>query len=177
MILVSLCVGLLTLGVTAGFMWSRMIHDSVSEIREDFDRQLLHIDYALTGFMEDVEGDLTNLAGNELVRTRDDSGFTSYLEADEATFVYAPGGVESRIIAVLDSFRRTNPYINSVYMGRENGSFVRAQPRAAATQYDPRERPWYQLAAANPGKVMRTEPYRAGDDGRCQHWCRESAAR
>ena len=34
------------------------------------------------------------------------------------------------------------------HMGRETGSFVRSHPRARPTQYDPRERPWYQLGAA-----------------------------
>jgi signal transduction histidine kinase len=46
-------------------------------------------------------------------------------------------------------------------MGRENGSFVRSHPRGRPTQYDPRERPWYQLAAGNPDQVMRTAPYRS----------------
>ncbi|MCP5854309.1 hypothetical protein NL323_30685, partial [Klebsiella pneumoniae] len=33
------------------------------------------------------------------------------------------------------------------------------------SNYDPRTRPWYQAAMANPGKTLRTAPYYwAGDD-------------
>jgi len=46
-------------------------------------------------------------------------------------------------------------------MGRENGAFVRAFPRARPTAYDPRERPWYILAKEHPGAVMVTDPYQA----------------
>lgn len=161
MILVSLCVGLLTLGLTAGFMWSRMIQAGADAIQADLYRQLLHVDYALASFMGDVEGDVTHLAANELVRTRDDASFTNFLDADEKTFQYTQSNLELRIIEVLNGFRLTHPHVSSVYMGRENGSFVRSHPRASPTQYDPRERPWYKLAKENPTKVMRTEPYKA----------------
>ena len=161
MTLVSLCVGLLTLGLTAGFMWSRMIQAGADAIQADLYRQLLHVDYALASFMGDVEGDVTHLAANELVRTRDDASFTNFLDADEKTFQYTQGDLELRIIEVLNGFRLTHPHVSSVYMGRENGSFVRSHPRASPTQYDPRERPWYKLAKENPSKVMRTEPYKA----------------
>ncbi|MGD9047678.1 MAG: cache domain-containing protein, partial [Anaerolineae bacterium] len=57
--------------------------------------------------------------------------------------------------------RLSHPNANSVYMGRENGSFVRSHPRAWPAQYDPRQRPWYELGISNPAEVMRTEPYRS----------------
>jgi hypothetical protein len=66
-----------------------------------------------------------------------------------------PAGRET----LLNNYRLTHLYVNAVYMGRENGSFVRSHKRQRLTRYDPRERPWYQLAKSNPGKVMRTNAY------------------
>ena len=96
---------------------------------------------------------------SETVRSRDDRDFTSFLNADEKTYKYNIREPEQKIIDILNNYRVTHPYVNSVYMGRENGSFVRSHKRERPTRYDPRERPWYILAKNNPGKVMKTEAY------------------
>jgi signal transduction histidine kinase len=135
--------------------------DQLGELQREFVNQLKHIDFAVTSFMGEVESDVAALSRNELVRTREDEDFTNFLEADEEVFVYRVGSVERSIMALFRAFRSTHPYVNSVYMGRENGSFVRSHPRARPTQYDPRTRPWYMLARDNPGRVMRTEAYQS----------------
>jgi two-component system sensor histidine kinase/response regulator len=154
-------VGILVLSLVGGVLFSRLREDRFQAIRSDVARQLEHLDFALTGFMEEVENDVRTLATNELVSTRDDEEFTSFLDADEETFEYHIGALEQSIIDVLNGFRITHPYVNSVYMGRENGSFVRSHPRARPTQYDPRVRPWYVLARENPGEVRKTAPYQS----------------
>ncbi len=133
----------------------------LKDIYIEFQNQLDHVDFALSRSVKNVEADLRTLASVEAVRTRDDAGFTSFLEADPATFEYNIGPTEQTIIEIFAIYRRHHPYTNSVYMGRENGSFVRSHRRNKPTQYDPRLRPWYVLAKKNPGKVMRTKPYRS----------------
>lgn len=128
-------------------------------IAEVISRQLDHLDFALTRFLEEVESDLLTLAADKRVRSRNDQDFTSFLEADPDTFEYRIGELEAEIIEILNAFQVNHPYVNSAYMGRENGSFVRSHKRERATRYDPRTRPWYVLAKDNPGKVMRTSPY------------------
>jgi PAS domain S-box-containing protein len=142
------------------------VHASVSlrnrmfeTIDDSFVSQLYQVDFALTNFLSEVEYDVLALASNETVRVPDDGDFTSFLEADEATFEYDIGEAEQAIIDLFNTYRRNHPYANSVYMGRENGSFVRSHPRARPTQYDPRQRPWYELGISSPDKAMRTEPY------------------
>jgi len=130
-------------------------------IDDNFVSQLHQVDFALTSFLTEVEYDVLALATNETVRVPDDSDFTSFLEADEATFEYNIGEAEQAIIDLFNTYRLNHPYANSVYMGRENGSFVRAHPRARPTRYDPRQRPWYVLGISSPDKVMRTEAYRS----------------
>jgi len=131
------------------------------DIYEDFQNQLAHVDFALVSSIKSVENNLVTIAAAEAVRSRNDAGFTNFLEADPVTFQYKIGAPEQQIIDIFSDFRQHHPYANSVYMGRENGSFVRSHKRNRATKYDPRLRPWYVLAKENPGKVMITEPYRS----------------
>ena len=147
---------LITIGYYADFRLKKQKFDT---IHKNYMIQLYQVDFAITGFLQEVEYDVRDLLMNEVVRTRDDSDFTQFLDANEEAFEYTIGETEQAIIDVFNSYRTTHPYVNSVYMGRENGSFVRSHERTSPTQYDPRERPWYQLAKNNPGGIMRTSPY------------------
>lgn len=159
MLAIYICIGIIILFFTGGWMFGTFKQDRFSGLEREFDNQLRHIDFALTNFLSGVEYDIKALAEDEEVRIKDDQNFTNFLNADPVTFKYNIGEQEQKIINILNIYKTTHLYVNSVYMGRENGSFVRSHPRAEATQYDPRERPWYILGKENPGKVMRTEAY------------------
>ena len=154
-------VGILSAILMGGLQWVESTRQRHASIKKELSFQLQHLDFALTRLFEEAASDVLTLADNPVVRTRSDHDFTSFLEADEDTFEYHIGDVEARIIDILNGFQTHHAYVNSVYMGRANGSFVRSRKRARPTRYDPRQRPWYRLAEANPGKVMRTSPYRA----------------
>ncbi|MDB9822772.1 GAF domain-containing protein [Deltaproteobacteria bacterium] len=140
---------------------SRLREEKLGTLYENIHDQLIHIDFALTGFFKQVESDLKNIVITDLVRTRDDGDFTNFLEAEESAFEYEIGETEQGIINIFNNYKESHAYVNSVYMGRENGSFVRSHKRALPTRYDPRTRPWYVLARENPGKVIKTYPYRS----------------
>ncbi len=152
-------VGLLILLLIGSFVSSRLKKERFSTIYNGLQNELTHIDFALKNTFYQVEEDLNDLASDETIRSREDANFTSFMEADPDTFHYAIGAREQRIINIFNRYRQTHKYVNSVYMGRENGSFVRSHKRARPTRYDPRTRPWYILARNNPGQVMRTPPY------------------
>jgi len=140
---------------------SRLKKTIYRDIYNDYQNQLAHIDFALTSAIVGVKADLKGLVVDDLVRSRDDANFTNFLNADPQTFEYHIGELEQKIITIFNNYRQTHAYVNSVYMGRENGSFVRSHKRNQPTQYDPRTRPWYTLAKENPGQVMITDPYRS----------------
>jgi PAS domain S-box-containing protein len=151
--------------VILGAIWislsSILRRNRFETLYSEFQNQLMLIDYALTTFLENVEQDLETISRNETVRSRDDEDFTSFLDADESTFHYEYGDLEKRIITIFNSYRTTHPYVNSVYMGRENGSFVRSHPRAKPTEYDPRTRPWYVIGKESHGRAVKTPPFRS----------------
>ena len=147
---------ILAMGV---FFYDRLWEERLESIREDMRNQLQHVDFAVNSFFNDVESDINTLAAIDIVRTKDDRDFTNFLNADEKTFQYHIHNREQQIIDIFNNYRVTHPYVNSVYMGRENGASVRSHKRERPTRYDPRERPWYVLAKNNPEKVMMTEAY------------------
>ena len=148
--------------ITIGGLLSKALRDTILEtISQNYYKQLEHIDYALTGFFKNMEHDLETICLNQAVRSRNDENFTSFLNADEKTFQYNIGELEQEIITIFSRYRATHPYVHSVYMGRENGGFVRSHKRARPTRYDPRVRPWYVLGKKNPKEIMRTPPYRS----------------
>lgn len=110
-------------------------------------------------FFEDIESDLLSMSQIPVVRTANENNLTSFLNADESTFQYHYSDEELRIISLFNTYQLSHPHVNSVYMGRDNGSFVRSHPRSSPTRYDPRERPWYQLALEHPDGIQMTEPY------------------
>ena len=154
---IGICV-LTTIGV---LLWNGLRKELFSTKIADMQDQLAHIDYGLTTFFKQIEEDLQTIAANEAVLTREDDKFTNFIDADESTFQYDIGADEQRIIDVFRLYKDHHSYVNSVYMGRSNGSFVRSHPRNIPTRYDPRGRPWYALAVKHPGRVMLTRPYAA----------------
>jgi PAS domain S-box-containing protein len=152
-------VSLIIVLVLGGIVYRRLWNERLSLIEEGISQQLQGFDFALKSFFAEVEGDVSALADNEWVRSREDAQFTSFLQADEKTFQYHYSELEQKIIQIFSAHRLTHPYISSIYMGRENGAFVRSHPRESPTRYDPRDRPWYVLAKANPGTVSKTDAY------------------
>ncbi len=145
--------------ILGGVFYSQLWEERLRSIQADVSNELQHVDFVLNAFFAEVENDVNTLAANEAVLSRNDSHFTSFLKADEKTFKYRILESEQKIIDIFNNYRMTHPYVNSVYMGRENGSFVRSHKRERSTRYDPRERPWYVLAKNNPGKVAMTDAY------------------
>jgi len=145
--------------VLGGILYTKLWDDRLISIQEDISKQLQHIDFALNNVFLEAESDVYNLVANEIVRSRDDRNFTNFLRADERTFKYNIQPLERKIIDIFNAYRMSHRYVNSVYMGRENGSSVRSHRRAIPSRYDPRDRPWYILAKENPAEVMITDAY------------------
>lgn len=156
-----LAVGSVFFVVLGLLLYEQLSQEKLRSIESNLNGQLTQVDLAVRSMFENIESAVLVLADDPLVRTRQDRDFTNFTHADEQTFKYHIGSVEERIRRLFASHKQRYGYVNSVYMGRENGGFVRSHKRARPTRYDPRQRGWYQLAKSNPDKVMRTKPYRA----------------
>ncbi|HPD76373.1 MAG TPA: ATP-binding protein [Methanoregulaceae archaeon] len=155
------CIALLVLVLIGVVLPSSLHKQNLDSVSESSLAQLRHIDFALSRFIAEAQYDVLELSLNDKVRAANDTGFTNFLNASEDTFRYSISDREQEIIDILQDYQTSHPYVSSVYMGRENGAFVRSYPRARPTAYDPRDRPWYLLAKEHPGTVAVTEPYQS----------------
>ena len=93
---------------------------------------------------------------------------TSHVTATEAT-PSAPSSDDTAgkaLDAVFKLYRETHPSYTNVYAGNMEGAFVLNSPVVGKTQpggYDPRKRPWWGMALADPTKSYITSAYRSTD--------------
>jgi len=160
-LLLYLCIAVLVLVLIGGVLPASLHKQNLESVSGDSISQLRHIDFALSGFIREAKYDVLALSLNDNIQTRNDSHFTSFLNASEENFRYSVGDQEQAIIDILEDYQTSHPYVSSVYVGRENGAFIRSYPPARPTAYDPRDRPWYILAKDHPGQVSVTDPYKA----------------
>lgn len=139
-----------------------MHYHTYNIIKTDYNSQLKAVSNYLNDFFNDVEADLETIYSMPTIKNKNDSLFTSFLDVkDYKKFRYNITPEEQSIIDIFFNYKNSHHFVNSVYMGRENGSFVRSHKRNEPTKYDPRSRPWYTLAKENNGKVVHTEPYKS----------------
>lgn len=154
-------IGILPMILSVYFTQRNMFEEQYEQRQVLAEAGLKALDQNLRFIMDEVERDVIILSKDELLTDADDSDFTSFLEANPETFEYNFQAYEEQIISLFQSYRDTNPNVNSVYFGTVNGAFVRSHKRAKATQYDPRARIWYQKAIDHPGTIQVTSPYRS----------------
>lgn len=70
---------------------------------------------------------------------------------------------EAKLVRMYSSVRKSHPDFLEVYMGTEFGGFVSDNPNGLEVGYDPRKRPWYTTALANPESTIVTEVYSSVD--------------
>ena len=93
---------------------------------------------------------------------------TSHVTATSATPTTpaADDAAGTALDAVFKLYRVTHPSYTNVYAGNMEGAFVLNSPEVGKTQpagYDPRKRPWWGMALADPSKNFITSAYRSTD--------------
>jgi PAS domain S-box-containing protein len=157
-ILMSLASSLVMAATSAAlYAWNRAA--AFDSLRERLAVQFRHMDFAASAFFDGIKADLDEFLSDPEISDPADPGFTSFLSADEETFIYRIGPREASIMRKFEAYCLSHASANSVYMGRATGGFVRSHKRDRPTAYDPRERPWYKLASLNPGRAVLTEAY------------------
>ncbi|PLT35792.1 chemotaxis protein [Bacillus sp. V5-8f] len=66
---------------------------------------------------------------------------------------------------ILTPFLSKHPEVSTIYVGSKDGMFINAPAKEMPKGYDPRERPWYQEAMKQNGKVVITSPFESKTTG------------
>jgi methyl-accepting chemotaxis protein len=118
-------------------------------------REIRQVDSAMQLFFDGVSQNVSYLANLESVRTAD-GRLKSYLGS--APELLPPSERGEFLSKIFTEFAHTHPDYAFVTLGTSDGG-VAFWPDSLLKDYDPRVRPWYETALANPGKAVRTEAY------------------
>jgi methyl-accepting chemotaxis protein len=89
-----------------------------------------------------------------IVNARDLKNYSS----EDAPKMPLPEG-SRQLLQPFTRYAKAHPNTAFVSYSRADGSFVAWPDDPGMKNFDPRKRPWYQLAVANPGKVVRSSAY------------------
>ena len=125
-------------------------------------REIRQVSNAMNLFFQGITQNVDYLASLPEV-TGAGADIKKHISADAAQ---VPTGEQDKVLFELFT-RLANSHSDYAYVsyGLKDGGYAFWPGDPSMSNYDPRTRPWYQTAMANPGKTLRTAPYYwAGDD-------------
>lgn len=125
-------------------------------------REIRQVSNAMSIFFEGITQNVEYLALQpELVDTG--TNLNKHFESRDRSIPL--GEQDQRLSDAFDRIGRSHPSYAYISYGVADGGHVSWPVGQVLSKYDPRVRPWYQLAMDNPGKTVRTAPYYGvGDD-------------
>lgn len=119
-------------------------------------REIRQVDNAVQLFFESVNQNVEYLANHPLLKGIDDD--LKQYTGNEPSLL-PPSELDRQIHELFNDFAASHPDYAYIYVGTSEGSTAPWPADPNLKNYDPRTRPWYQAAFANPGKVFRTDAY------------------
>ena len=152
-ILTSILITCVVLGLQIRDSAIATFHNSAS-------KELSQIDRAIGIFVDKALKMTTMIAHDALIRKADDS-LHSYVNETEKK---APKDIlrsplEAEMAQYFKNIHKTHPEYVEVFIGTKWGGFVSSGENAMPSGYDPRKRPWYATAMANPDKPSISPAY------------------
>lgn len=121
--------------------------------------RIAQADESLDGLFKEVEQNLTYLAQTIQLQAADQS-IVDYMTNSDHMTPESNGAVERSIYALLKQFGDSHPNMRYIDIGTKWGGYVQWPIESFnGAHYDPRVRPWYQLAMTSPDRVVRPAPY------------------
>ena len=132
---------------------------AVDEFSQSSQARIVQADESLDSNFREVEQNLTYLTQTAQLRAADES-ITNYLTHGGQMTPDANGETEKTIYALLKQFGDSHPNMRYLDIGTRWGGYVQWPIESMnGDHYDPRVRPWYQLAITAPDRVVRPAPY------------------
>jgi methyl-accepting chemotaxis protein len=135
------------------------------EARDEFldssSREIRQVANAMNLFFEAIDQNVDYLAAQPLIGNTG-SNLSKYMGAAPSSEL---GEQDTQVLDLFTRLGQTHPGYAYLSYGMLDGGYVTWPAGQKFSNYDPRQRPWYQLAMANPGKTVRTGAYYwAADD-------------
>ncbi|PID90588.1 MAG: hypothetical protein CSA97_02095 [Bacteroidetes bacterium] len=135
---------------------------SINTFHEQSQKSTMLVDYNINLFFENAMHMVSTLASNPVVYAIDSSFNTYYDRAEKSDVTTAmKSPVEQQVFDLFSSFDLNNQDFVCVFMGTTYGGYTSTCDAALSGGYDPRKRPWYTVAQANPGRPNIAQAYQS----------------
>ncbi|GAB3025189.1 methyl-accepting chemotaxis protein [Bowmanella dokdonensis] len=149
--------------VIAGISISKTQSRSSEQFIERAQGEIRQVENGFRLFFDQVKSNAAFLANNPVVRQIPPTTQT-YLGSEKMIDPHQDSPAEAAIFDLYTQFGQSHDELLFVYMGTKNGGFIQ-YPAEPLGGYDPRKRPWYQTAMANPGEQVITQAYQGVSGG------------
>lgn len=137
-------------------------HEARDRFVDSSGREIRQVDNAMQLFFEGISQNVAYLAAHPQLQGINGQ-VKRYLASDAAQV--ATGERDQQLFKLFEGLAKSHSAYTYLSLGTEDGGYVFWPGDPALASYDPRTRPWYKTAMAQPGKTLRTEAYYwAADD-------------
>ena len=137
-------------------------HEARDSFVDSSGREIRQVDNAMQLFFEGISQNVAYLAAHPQLQGINGQ-VKRYLAGDAAQV--ATGERDQQLFKLFEGLAKSHSAYTYLSLGTEDGGYVFWPGDPALASYDPRTRPWYETAMAQPGKTLRTEAYYwAADD-------------
>jgi methyl-accepting chemotaxis protein len=150
--------------VTIAILVTIQIRDQAEQqFEQQASAEISHIDTAFTLYLNGLAEDATFLARTNAVK-RLTADTTTYMGIERKTRAQREGDAEAEVFALFDDFGQARPDLAYVFLGLDTGGYVQ-WPSTSTSDYDPRQRPWYQTTMSSATQPVRPPAYEDSNTG------------
>lgn len=129
--------------------------DAQDQFIDSSSREIRQVENAMNLFFEGLQQSVAYLAGlPEVTEASDLKDFTT----SAAPSIPLPESNRS-LLKLFDHFAKTHPTTAYLSLGQTDGTYAGWPEDTRMSNYDPRVRPWYKEAMAQPGKIVQSSVY------------------
>ena len=141
--------------LVAGVVIMNVRSQATGDFLDGSGREIRQIDRNIQQFFAGIQQNVDYLAKEPSILALDN--LKNYQGADAAQQPQTETGQQA--LSYFTRFAKTHPTTAYLSVGLADGGYISWPDDTKLANYDPRVRPWYQTAMANPGKVVRTPAY------------------
>ncbi|NIE77664.1 methyl-accepting chemotaxis protein [Pantoea sp. Tr-811] len=129
--------------------------DAVDQFIDGSTREIRQIDGNMRQFFDGTLQNVDQMAADPVYTSVE--SLKDYTGPDAASQPLPPAAAQ--VIQAFARYGTTHPAAAILSIGLEDGSYAKWPDDPKLASYDPRTRPWYKAAMAEPGKTVRTPAY------------------